>query len=142
MKLEIFIRVQEEKQKQENANIDKFTGPFLQAVTRNRNGRVYPQHIIEREVAKYQRLIESHEAVGELSHSDYSEINQTPRHELNTGLTADEYGEISIDTYHDDQYSIQINDDSSMDRFRKRKIPEPHFLTFEEFKSIYRRSKN
>lgn len=51
------------------------TGPFLQAVTRNRNGRVYPQHIIEREVNKFQSLIESREAVGELSHPDSGEIN-------------------------------------------------------------------
>lgn len=51
------------------------TGPFLQAVTRNRNGRVYPQHIIEREVSKFQSLIESREAVGELSHPDSGEIN-------------------------------------------------------------------
>ena len=51
------------------------TGPFLQAVTRNRNGRVYPQHIIEREVGKFQSLIESREAVGELSHPDSGEIN-------------------------------------------------------------------
>lgn len=51
------------------------TGPFLQAVTRNRNGRVYPQHIIEREVDKFQSLIESREAVGELSHPDSGEIN-------------------------------------------------------------------
>ena len=51
------------------------TGPFLQAVTRNRNGRVYPQHIIEREVGKFQSLIESREAGGELSHPDAGEIN-------------------------------------------------------------------
>lgn len=51
------------------------TGPFLQAVARNRNGRVYPQHIIEREVGKFQSLIESREAVGELSHPDSGEIN-------------------------------------------------------------------
>ena len=51
------------------------TGPFLQAVTRNRNGRVYPKVIIEREVNKFQRLIESREAVGELSHPDSGEIN-------------------------------------------------------------------
>ena len=51
------------------------TGPFLQAVTRNRNGRIYPQHIIEREVGKFQSLIESREAVGELSHPDSGEIN-------------------------------------------------------------------
>lgn len=58
-----------------NAQHMYITGPFLQAVTRNRNGRVYPQHIIEREVGKFQSLIESREAVGELSHPDSGEIN-------------------------------------------------------------------
>lgn len=51
------------------------TGPFLQAVTVNRNGRSYPRHIIEREVRKFQNLIESREALGELSHPDSGEIN-------------------------------------------------------------------
>lgn len=58
-----------------NAQHMYITGPFLQAVTRNRNGRVYPHHIIEREVGKFQSLIESREAVGELSHPDSGEIN-------------------------------------------------------------------
>lgn len=51
------------------------TGPFLQAVDQNRNGRVYPRAIIEREVNKFQSLIESREAVGELSHPESIEIN-------------------------------------------------------------------
>ena len=51
------------------------SGPFLQAVDTNRNGRVYPRNIIEREVNKFQSLIESREAVGELSHPESIEIN-------------------------------------------------------------------
>jgi hypothetical protein len=51
------------------------TGPFLQAVDKNRNGRVYPRAIIEREVNKFQALIESREALGELNHPDTIEIN-------------------------------------------------------------------
>lgn len=51
------------------------TGPFLQAVDKNRNGRIYPREIIEREVNKFQSLIESREAVGELSHPESIEIN-------------------------------------------------------------------
>lgn len=51
------------------------TGPFLQAVDKNRNGRVYPRSVIEREVNKFQSLIESHEALGELSHPESIEIN-------------------------------------------------------------------
>ena len=41
------------------------SGPFLQAEDRNRNGRVYPKRLIEREVKKFQGLIESKEALGE-----------------------------------------------------------------------------
>jgi hypothetical protein len=51
------------------------TGPFIQAETRNRNGRVYPLGLIEREVKKFQKLIESHEAVGELNHPEDGNIN-------------------------------------------------------------------
>lgn len=51
------------------------TGPFLQAVDKNRNGRIYPRGVIEREVNKFQTLIESREAVGELSHPESIEIN-------------------------------------------------------------------
>lgn len=65
------------------------TGPFLQAVTRNRNGRVYPKHIIEREVNKFQSLIESREAVGELSHPDSGEINPDRAAILITNLHMD-----------------------------------------------------
>lgn len=39
------------------------SGPFLQAVETNRNGRVYPRTIIEREVNKFQSLIESRESI-------------------------------------------------------------------------------
>ena len=51
------------------------SGPFLQAVDTNRNGRVYPRSIIEREVKKFQKLIESREALGELNHPETIEIN-------------------------------------------------------------------
>jgi hypothetical protein len=51
------------------------SGPFLQAVDTNRNGRIYSREIIEREVKKFQGLIESREAVGELSHPESIEIN-------------------------------------------------------------------
>lgn len=51
------------------------TGPFLQACQKNRNNRVYPLEIIEREVNKFQSLIESHEAIGELSHPESIEIS-------------------------------------------------------------------
>jgi hypothetical protein len=51
------------------------TGPFLQAVERNRNGRVYPKPLIEREVDKFQSLIQSHESLGELNHPETQSVD-------------------------------------------------------------------
>lgn len=51
------------------------TGPFLQAVERNRNGRVYPKELIEREVGKFQALIDSHESLGELNHPETQSVD-------------------------------------------------------------------
>ena len=51
------------------------TGPFLQAVERNRNGRVYPKALIEREVGKFQSLIDSHESLGELNHPETQSVD-------------------------------------------------------------------
>lgn len=65
-------------------------GPFLQSCERNRNGRVYPKHLIEREVNTYQKLIESREALGELSHPDSGEINPDRAAILITDLHMDE----------------------------------------------------
>lgn len=51
------------------------SGPFMMAEEVNRNGRTYSRSIIEREVNKFQKLIESREALGELNHPDTIEIN-------------------------------------------------------------------
>lgn len=40
----------------------------------NQNGRIYPRHILEREVENYQRLIADNRAVGELDHPSTSTI--------------------------------------------------------------------
>jgi len=51
-------------------------GPFLQAELKNRNGRVYPMEILEREVARYVREhVNDSRAVGELGHPDTPTIN-------------------------------------------------------------------
>lgn len=51
------------------------SGPFMMAEEVNRNGRTYSKAIIEREVNKFQKLIESREALGELNHPETIEIN-------------------------------------------------------------------
>ena len=51
-------------------------GVFLQANLQNRNGRVYPLDILEREVERYnQAYISQHRALGELGHPDGPTIN-------------------------------------------------------------------
>ncbi len=45
------------------------------AETKNGNGRVYPQNILEREVKNYARLVEDRRALGELDHPESSVIN-------------------------------------------------------------------
>ena len=49
----------------------KIRGPFLQAEIKNRNGRIYPMHILEKEVGRYNKeYIQKNRAFGELGHPD------------------------------------------------------------------------
>ncbi len=52
-------------------------GVFIQSNIKNRNGRIYPKDIVQREVARYDReMIQKNRAVGELNHPNGSpEIN-------------------------------------------------------------------
>ena len=51
-------------------------GVFLQANLQNRNGRVYPIEILEREVHRYNSAyVSQHRALGELGHPDGPTIN-------------------------------------------------------------------
>ena len=51
------------------------SGVMQMAETQNGNGRVYPQAILEREVANYAKLVKERRALGELDHPDSSVIN-------------------------------------------------------------------
>lgn len=54
----------------------KIKGPFMQAETKNRNGRIYTRPIIEREVNNYKRdRIQTNRAMGELDHPPTPQIN-------------------------------------------------------------------
>ena len=51
-------------------------GPFLQAVCVNRNGRMYPLSIMEREVKRYaEQYVNKGRALGELGHPDGPTVN-------------------------------------------------------------------
>ena len=54
----------------------KIKGVFMQAETKNRNGRVYPLDVLQKEVARYNKeLVESKRAFGELGHPDGPTVN-------------------------------------------------------------------
>lgn len=64
------------KEDVDGKRIYKIKGPFLQAEKVNRNKRVYPREIIEREIDRYNREeIANKSSVGELSHPNSPEIN-------------------------------------------------------------------
>ena len=51
-------------------------GIFMQAEQKNRNGRVYPQHVLQKEVDRYNRdYVQKNRAFGELGHPDSPTIN-------------------------------------------------------------------
>lgn len=51
-------------------------GIFMQAERQNRNGRVYPMHVLENEVNRYNReYVQKNRAFGELGHPDSPSIN-------------------------------------------------------------------
>lgn len=51
------------------------SGVMQRADAQNQNGRSYPKRILEREIEKYQRLIEERRALGELDHPESSVVN-------------------------------------------------------------------
>ena len=54
----------------------KIKGIFLQADIKNRNGRVYPMEVLEKEVARYnKKFINEKRAYGELGHPDGPPVN-------------------------------------------------------------------
>ena len=51
-------------------------GVFLQSELKNRNGRVYPFAVLEREVNRYnEEYVKTNRALGELGHPDGPSVN-------------------------------------------------------------------
>lgn len=64
-------------------------GIFMQAETKNRNGRMYPKSTMESQVATYQDLIKSKRALSELGHPANPQINLDKVSHLITELKMD-----------------------------------------------------
>ena len=62
-------------------------GIFLQSAIKNRNGRIYPEHVMDSEVARYTKeLVEQKRALGELQHPEGPQINLDRASHLITSL--------------------------------------------------------
>ena len=63
----------------EGTGVDKklyIEGVFLQSELKNRNGRVYPFQVLEREVNRYnEEYVKTKRALGELGHPDGPTVN-------------------------------------------------------------------
>lgn len=65
-------------------------GVFLQAEQKNRNGRVYPKHVLVREVRRYiKEFVDRKRAFGELGHPDSPTVNLDRTSHMITSLTED-----------------------------------------------------
>ena len=74
-------------------------GIFMQAEKPNKNGRMYPRGIMEKEIARYQDLISEKRSLGELGHPPNPQINLNQVSHLITGLRFegnDIYGKAKI----------------------------------------------
>jgi len=71
----------------------KIKGIFMQANIKNRNGRVYPQEVLENEVNRYRKeFINKKRAFGELGHPDGPTVNLERVSHLITSLEGDGKG--------------------------------------------------
>ena len=70
------LEIINEISKETGSKICRLKGPFLEATTKNKNGRIYSQEIIEREVKKYnEEKISKGRSLGELDHPENPQIN-------------------------------------------------------------------
>ena len=51
------------------------TGIMQKADTRNGNNRIYPEHVLRREVKNYSKLVKESRAIGELDHRESNVVN-------------------------------------------------------------------
>ncbi len=82
-----YITEQDEKTGKKNY---KLKGVFMQSEIKNRNGRVYPFEVLDKEVKRYNKeFIEQNRAYGELGHPDGPTVNLDKVSHMVTELKAD-----------------------------------------------------
>ena len=78
------------EQKENGKKNYKIKGIFMQADIKNRNGRIYPQQVLEKEVRRYNKdQINNNRAYGELGHPEGPTINLERASHMITSLQPD-----------------------------------------------------
>ena len=78
------------EEKEDGKKNYKIKGVFMQADIKNRNGRVYPMEILQKEVKRYNKQnINEKRAFGELGHPDGPTVNLERASHMITGLYPD-----------------------------------------------------
>ena len=78
------------EQKQDGKKDYKLKGIFMQADIKNRNGRIYPMEVLEKEVRRYNKdHIQQKRAFGELGHPEGPTINLERASHMITSLAPD-----------------------------------------------------
>ena len=78
------------EEKEDGKKAFKLKGVFMQAEIKNRNGRVYPIEVLEKEVERYNKeFIEQNRAYGELGHPDGPTVNLDKVSHMVTSLNPD-----------------------------------------------------
>ena len=76
--------------KEDGSKSYKIRGIFMQADIKNRNGRVYPMEVLQKEVGKYNKnFIKENRAFGELGHPDGPTVNLERVSHMITSLEPD-----------------------------------------------------
>ena len=78
------------EQKDNGEKTYKIKGVFMQSEVKNRNGRVYPFKVLEKEVKRYNKeYVDENRAFGELGHPDGPTVNLERASHMITSLTPD-----------------------------------------------------
>ena len=76
--------------KEDGSKNYKIRGIFMQADVKNRNGRIYPMEILQKEVSRYnKKFINENRAFGELGHPDGPTVNLERVSHMVTSLSPD-----------------------------------------------------
>ena len=71
-------------------------GIFMQADQSNRNGRMYPMAVMEKEVARYQKLIDEKRSLGELGHPANPTLNLDKVSQIMLGVSSRGLGSLKL----------------------------------------------